>query len=85
MHTSKSMFAAPACALAVFVPALAHANGTVVLKESFNNVGALTNRVQVNNGTPPGLPWFQAANYIGIDTVSVTAVPEPSAWIAGRA
>jgi hypothetical protein len=65
MHTSKSMFAAAACALAVLVPALAHAHGAVILKENFNNVGTLA----------------AAANYIGIDTVSVTAVPEPSAWI----
>jgi hypothetical protein len=68
------MFAAPACALAVFVPALAHAKGTVILKESFNNVGALTNRVQVNNGTPPGLPCFQAWIMLGLGLAKLSLV-----------
>jgi hypothetical protein len=59
MKTSRNVFVAAAGALAVLVPALAHAAGTVVLKENFNNVGTLTNWVQLNNSNPVGQPWFQ--------------------------
>jgi hypothetical protein len=59
MKTFKNVFAAAAGALALLVPALAHAAGTVVLRENFNNVGNLNNWVQVNNSNPVGQAWFQ--------------------------
>jgi hypothetical protein len=59
MKTSKKVFAAAVCALAILVPAPANAVGAVVLKENFNNAGALANWIQVNNSNPPGMSWFQ--------------------------
>lgn len=50
---------AAASALALLVPALAHAAGTVVLKENFNDAGALAGWVQLNQSAPVGEPWFQ--------------------------
>jgi hypothetical protein len=83
MKTSRSLFAAAACALAVHVPALANnASGAVVLSENFNNVATLTNWVQINNSKPVGQSWFQgnpgvfgaqagpAASYIGANYLS---------------
>lgn len=57
MKTSTSLFATAACALALLVPASAHAAGAVVLNENFNNGPA--NWVLVNNSNAPGLAWFQ--------------------------
>lgn len=57
MKTSKTLLAA-ALSAALAAP-LAHAAGTVVLKENFNNVGSLANWVQANNSMPAGQAWFQ--------------------------
>ncbi|MET0858200.1 MAG: choice-of-anchor J domain-containing protein, partial [Telluria sp.] len=85
MKNIKTLFAAVTCALAVHAPVLAQASGTVVLKENFNNVGALTNWVQVNNSNPVGQPWFQgnpgvfaaqygpADSYIGANYLSAAS------------
>jgi hypothetical protein len=85
MKTSKCVFAAASCALAIHLPVLANAGGTVVLSENFNNAGALANWVQVNNSAPPGQPWFQgnpgvfaaphgpADSYIGANYLSAAS------------
>lgn len=57
MKTSKRLYATAACALALLVPAAAHAADTVVLQENFNSGPA--NWVLLNNSNPPGLAWFQ--------------------------
>jgi hypothetical protein len=59
MKTTKTLLATAACALAILTPLAAHAAGVVVLNENFNNIGTLSNWVQVNNSLPPGQGWFQ--------------------------
>lgn len=59
MKTTKTLLAATACALAALAPSAAQAGGTVILSENFNQVGALTDWVQINNSLPAGLSWFQ--------------------------
>jgi hypothetical protein len=67
------MFAAAACALAVLVPSAYPGSWQQFSADLvLNGSGRFAFRY---------LGDAAAANYIGIDTVSVTAVPEPSAWI----
>jgi hypothetical protein len=59
MKPSKTLFAAAAYALAVLAAPAAQAAGTVVLNQSFDDVGALGNWVMTNNSLPRGQSWFQ--------------------------
>jgi hypothetical protein len=59
MKTSQTLLAAAACALAALAAPAAHAAGTVILNQNFNDVGTLGNWVMVNNSLPPGQAWFQ--------------------------
>lgn len=59
MKTSKTLLAAAVCALAALALPAAHADGTVVLTENFDNFGSLGNWLLTNNSTPTGQHWFQ--------------------------
>jgi hypothetical protein len=59
MKSSKTLFAAAAYALAVLAAPAARAAGTVILNQSFDDVGALGNWVMTNNSVPQGQSWFQ--------------------------
>jgi hypothetical protein len=59
MKPSKTLLAAAACALAVLVPPLAHASGTVILTQNFDDFTNPGDWVLVNHSTPVGLAWFQ--------------------------
>lgn len=59
MKRLKTLYAAAAFALAAALPGVSHADGTELLNEGFDNVGALQGWAQSNLSNPAGIGWFQ--------------------------